>query len=72
MRGDVPREGSTVAVAEMSRVFMVGASVHKEETLRFLQRSGVVHLEPVVPLAGDYETQASSALLRLRRIAQIE
>ena len=61
-----------MAIAKMTRVFMVGASVHREETLRFLQRAGVVHLEPVVPLAGDYEKQASAALLRLRRIGQIE
>ena len=51
---------------------MVGASVHKDETMRFLQRAGVVHLEPVVPLAGDLEKQASAALLRLRRVGQIE
>jgi V/A-type H+-transporting ATPase subunit I len=51
---------------------MVGASVHKEETLRFLQRAGVVHLEPVVPLAGDLEKQASAALLHLRRVGQLE
>jgi V/A-type H+/Na+-transporting ATPase subunit I len=56
----------------MTRVFMVGASAHREETMRFLQRAGVVHLEPVVPLAGDFEKQASAALLRLRRIGQIE
>jgi V/A-type H+-transporting ATPase subunit I len=56
----------------MTRVFMVGASVHKEETLRFLQRAGVVHLEPVVPLAGDAERETSVVLLRLRRIGQIE
>jgi len=51
---------------------MVGASVHKEETLRFLQRAVVVHLEPVVPLAGDAERETSVVLLRLRRIGQIE
>ena len=61
-----PKEVLTLAIAKMSRVFMVGASVHKEETMRFLQRAGVVHLEPVVPLAGDSEKQASAALLRLR------
>ncbi len=51
---------------------MVGASVHKDETLRFLQRAGVVHLEPVVPLAGDLEKQASAALLHLRHVGQLE
>jgi V/A-type H+-transporting ATPase subunit I len=56
----------------MMRVFMVGASAHREETMRFLQRAGVVHLEPAVPLAGDHEKQASAAMLRLRRIGQIE
>ncbi|MCX5819031.1 MAG: hypothetical protein NT047_03860 [Deltaproteobacteria bacterium] len=61
-----------MAIAKMTRVFMVGASAHRDETMRFLQRAGVVHLEPVVPLAGDYEKRASAALLRLRRIGQIE
>jgi V/A-type H+-transporting ATPase subunit I len=61
-----------MAIAKMTRIFMVGASSHKEETMRFLQISGVVHLEPVVPLAGVFEKQASAALLHLRRIAQIE
>jgi V/A-type H+/Na+-transporting ATPase subunit I len=56
----------------MKRVFMVGASVHKDETLRFLQRAGVVHLEPVIPLAGDLEKQASAALLHLRHVGQLE
>ena len=61
-----------MAIAKMMRVFMVGASVHKEETMRFLQQAGVVHLEPAVPLAGDHEKKASSALLCLRRLGQIE
>ncbi len=61
-----------MAIAKMTRVFMVGASVHKDETMRFLQRAGVVHLEPVVPLAGDLEKQASAALLHLRRVGQLE
>ncbi len=61
-----------MAIAKMSRVFLVGPSVHKEETVRFLQRAGVVHLEPVQPLAGTSEKEASAALLRLRRIGQIE
>jgi hypothetical protein len=56
----------------MTRVFMVGASAHRDETMRFLQRAGGVYLELVVPLAGDLEKQASAALLRLRRIGQIE
>jgi len=61
-----------MAIAKMSRIFLVGPSVHKEETVRFLQRAGVVHLEPVQPLAGASEKEASAALLRLRRIGQIE
>ena len=61
-----------MAIAKMNRVFMVGPSVHKEETVRFLQHAGVVHLEPVHPLAGDSEKEASAALLKLRRFGQIE
>jgi V/A-type H+-transporting ATPase subunit I len=70
--GTGSKEVLTLAIAKMTRVFMVGASAHRDETMRFLQRAGVVHLEPVVPLAGDFEKQASAALLRLRRIGQIE
>jgi len=61
-----------MAIAKMNRIFLVGPSVHKEETVRFLQRAGVVHLQPVQPLAGEGEKEASAALLRLRRIGQIE
>jgi len=61
-----------LAIVKMNRVFMVGAVAHKEETLRFLQHTGVVHLEPVVPLAGDAEKETSAALAHLRRIGQIE
>lgn len=61
-----------MAIAKMSKVFLVGPSVHKEETVHFLQRAGVVHLEPAQPLAGAGEKEASAALLRLRRIGQIE
>lgn len=61
-----------MAIAKMNRIFLVGPSVHKEETVRFLQRAGVVHLEPVQPLAGANEKEASVALLRLRRVGQVE
>ena len=61
-----------MAIAKMNRVFIVGPSLHKEETMRFLQSAGVVHLEPVTPLAGDREKEASAALLRLRKYGQIE
>lgn len=61
-----------MAIAEMSRVFLVGPVFSKEETIRFLQRAGIVHLEPVGPLAGPSEKQTSAALLRLRRLGQIE
>jgi V/A-type H+-transporting ATPase subunit I len=61
-----------MSIAKMSRVFLVGPSIHKEETVRFLQRAGVVHLEPVQPLTGHNEKEASAALMRLRRLGQIE
>lgn len=61
-----------MAIAKMSRVFLVGPVFYKEETLRFLQRAGVMHPEPVQPLAGQSEKQTSAALLRLRRLGQIE
>lgn len=61
-----------MAIAKMSRVFLVGPVFYKEETLRFLQRAGVMHPEPVQPLAGQNEKQTSAALLRLRRLRQVE
>jgi V/A-type H+-transporting ATPase subunit I len=61
-----------LAIAKMTRVFMAGASTRKEELLRFLQQSGVVHMEPLVPLAGDPEKQVSSVLLHLRRIGHVQ
>lgn len=61
-----------MAIAKMMRIFLVGASAHRDETMRFLQNAGVIHPEPVVPLAGDHEKQASAASLRLRRLGQIE
>lgn len=61
-----------MAIAKMSRVFLVGPVLYKEETLRFLQREGVMHPEPVSPLAGQSEKQTSAALLRLRRLGQVE
>jgi len=51
---------------------MVGVSTHKEETLRFLQHAGVVHMEPVVSMSGNAEKENSDALARVRRITQIE
>jgi V/A-type H+-transporting ATPase subunit I len=71
-QGAGTKEVLTLAIAKMMRVFMVGASAHREETLRFLQRAGVVHLEPAAPLSGESEKQASAALLNLRRLGQIE
>lgn len=61
-----------MAIAKMNRLFMVGPSLHKEETMRILQEVGAVHLEPVLALTGDMEKKASAALLRLRKLVQIE
>ena len=61
-----------MAIAKMSRVFLVGPVFYKEETLRFIQRAGVMHPEPVQPLAGQSEKQTSAALMRLRRLGQVE
>ncbi|MBN1382669.1 MAG: hypothetical protein JXA41_13440 [Deltaproteobacteria bacterium] len=61
-----------MAIAKMNRLFIVGPAIHKEEAMHLLQQSGLVHPEPVVPLAGDSERKASAALLRLRRVTQLE
>ncbi|MBN1364184.1 MAG: hypothetical protein JW976_05195 [Syntrophaceae bacterium] len=61
-----------MAIMKMSRVFLVGSSVHKEETVHFLQRAGIVHLEPIRPLAGASESKTSAAMQHLRRLGQIE
>jgi V/A-type H+-transporting ATPase subunit I len=61
-----------MSIAKMSRIFLVGPVLYKEEALRFLQRAGVVHPEPMQPLAGQSEKQTSAALLRVRRLGQVE
>lgn len=61
-----------MAIAKMSRLFLVGPASYQKETLAFLQHAGVIHPEPVQPLAGLSEKQASAAMQRLRRLRQAE
>lgn len=55
----------------MTRVYIVGPTDYKEETMSFLQEAGVVHVEPVTDLADEFEKKNTAALQQLRRINQV-
>jgi V/A-type H+-transporting ATPase subunit I len=61
-----------MAIATMNRIFVGGPRDRREETLRFLQTVGLLHLEPVRTLEGDWEKEVSAANSRLRRIVQTD
>ncbi|MDX9821965.1 MAG: V-type ATPase 116kDa subunit family protein [Syntrophales bacterium] len=54
----------------MTRIYVVGPSGRKEDTLRFLQRTGVVHVEPVAETSGDLEKAISVIEENLRKTCQ--
>lgn len=60
-----------MAVVKMTRVFVTGPSDRREDAIRFMQRLGLVHVEPAVPLAGESEKKTSAVLLKLRKIHQV-
>ena len=55
----------------MKRVFIVGPSDQKEAALQLLQEAGVIHVEPVAKMTGDWEKKNASVLQEVRRIGQI-
>jgi len=55
----------------MKRVFIVGLGDDKEKVLRFLQETGVLHVEPFTKLSSDAEEQNSHIVQNVRNIGQI-
>jgi V/A-type H+-transporting ATPase subunit I len=55
----------------MKRVFIVGLSDDKEKVLRFLQDTGVLHVEPFTKLSSDAEEQNTHIVQNVRRIGQV-
>ncbi|MFH1932848.1 MAG: V-type ATP synthase subunit I [Pseudomonadota bacterium] len=60
-----------MALVKMSRVYIVGPSDHKEETMRFLQEAGVVHVEPVTDMTDEFDRKNAAAVQDLRKITQV-
>ena len=60
-----------MAIARMTRVFIVGPDDRQEETLRFLQAAGVMHLEPAAEIAGEFEKKNAALLVRVRKFDQL-
>ncbi len=55
----------------MRRVYLVGPADQKEKTMVFLQERGVVHIEPVVKLAGEPEKKHAIIQQQVRKIGQV-
>jgi len=60
-----------LAIARMTRVFIAGPADIQEETLRFLQEVGVVHMEPAAEMAGEFEKKNAALLARVRKLDQV-
>lgn len=60
-----------MAIVRMTRVFIAGPSDNQEETVRFLQQVGVVHVEPAAEMAGEYEKKNSDILARVKKLDQV-
>lgn len=60
-----------MAIARMTRIFIAGPADNQEETMRFLQEFGVVHVEPAVEMAGDFEVKNSALLMRVKKLDQV-
>lgn len=57
-----------MAIARMTRVFIAGPSDRQEETLRFLQEVGVVHVEPAAEMAGEFEMKNAALLAQVKKL----
>ena len=55
----------------MKRVFIVGLSDDKEKSIRFLQETGVLHVESYAKLSGEAEKQNNLIVQEVRRIGQV-
>jgi V/A-type H+-transporting ATPase subunit I len=55
----------------MTRVFIAGPADNQEETMRFLQEFGVVHVEPATEMAGEYEKKNTALLVSVKKLDQV-
>lgn len=55
----------------MTRVFIAGPADNQEETMRFLQEFGVVHVEPAAEMAGEFEKKNAALLVRVKKLDQV-
>ena len=55
----------------MKRVFIVGLSDDKEKSIRFLQETGVLHVESYAKLSGEAEKQNNLVVQEVRRVGQV-
>ncbi len=55
----------------MTRIFIAGPADNQEETMRFLQEFGVVHVEPAVEMAGEFEVKNAALLMRVKKLDQV-
>jgi V/A-type H+-transporting ATPase subunit I len=55
----------------MTRVFIAGPVDSQEETMRFLQDVGVVHVEPAAEMAGEFEKKNGDLLVRVKKLDQV-
>lgn len=60
-----------MAIARMTRVFIAGPVDKQEETLRFLQEVGVMHVEPSAEMADEFEKKNSELLGRVKKLDQV-
>ncbi len=60
-----------MALARMKRVFIAGLADDKEKAVRFLQESGVLHVESSSRLSGEVEQQNTRIIQDVRRIGQV-
>jgi len=60
-----------VAIAKMTKIFIVGPVDDQVETIHLLQTLGVVHVEPASAMAGEYEKKNSEVLSRVQRLDRI-
>jgi len=60
-----------LALVRMKRVFVVGLNDDKEKSIKFLQETGLMHIEPYTKVSGETEKQNSLVIQRVRRMGQV-
>ena len=57
-----------MAIARMTRVFVVGPADREEATIRFLQSLGVLHVEPAADMAEPFDQTYAHQLAEIKRL----